>query len=570
MRKRYILGLVITSVILYSLLSMISDIGRLMDNQVKIEFNREEKLVTDRIAFQIEELFTNLKRDVLFLSSPFVLLKLVNAIDSGDKKEIDFWKDGVEKVYLSFMNSHPYCSYIRFIDNNGIEIIKIKDPLLQSSGDSISAMTAELDSSSISVSRVNNMIKTEAPVYYEKQKKGVVILGMTIKKVHKIISPVKYGENSHTWLITDKGKLLFCSRSLSEGHHRGEIEYILKNPVGVYTETHEGHKEEVLMASSSLAINNENWIVVIEATEEEITKRIKELETKRQRLIILLMAVSAGIAVAFHRIRSGRIAAEIKAETEEMAHRKVEEINKELDIANEKLRDMDRIKTDFMNVVAHDLRTPLTSIRSYTDMLLMYKNRPETIQKVYEEFLNIIKKESIRLGNLIDDYLDLAKIEAGHMEFKKESININDLISDSIAIYKGERYENKINLKLELSEDMPFVLGDDSKIRQVIANLISNAVKYTPGGKTITVVTLKKEGYAEVSVEDGGTGIPKEYHERIFEKFVQLKDKNGIVKKGTGLGLQITKEIINKCGGKIWVESEKGRGAKFIFTLPLK
>lgn len=570
MRKRYILGLVITSVIFYSLLSMISDMGRLMDNQMKIEFNKEEKLVTDRIAFQIEELLTNLKRDVLFLSSPFALLKLVNAIDSGNKKEIDFWKDGVEKVYLPFMNSHPYCSYIRFIDNNGNEIIKIKDPLLQSSDDSISAMTAELDSSSISVSRVNNIIRTETPVYYEKQKKGVVILEMTMEKIHKIISPIKYGENSHTWLITDKGKLLFCSRSLSEGHHRGEIEYILKNPVGVYTETHEGHKEEVLMASSSLAINNEKWIVVIEATEEEITKRIKELETKRQRLIILLIAISAVIAISFHRIRSGRIAAEVRAKTEERIHKKLEEINKELDIANTKLKEVDRIKTDFMNVVAHDLRTPLTSIRSYTDMLLMYKNRPETIQKVYEEFLNIIKKESIRLGNLIDDYLDLAKIEAGHMEFKKESININDLINDSIAIYKGEMYENKINLKLELSEDMPFVLGDDSKIRQVIANLISNAVKYTPGGKTITVVTLKKEGYAEVSVEDGGTGIPKEYHERIFEKFVQLKDKNGIVKKGTGLGLQITKEIINKCGGKIWVESEKGRGAKFIFTLPLK
>jgi len=250
----------------------------------------------------------------------------------------------------------------------------------------------------------------------------------------------------------------------------------------------------------------------------------------------------------------------------------LEATNRELSIANEKLKEMDRLKTEFLNIVTHDLRSPLTSIMMYSDMLLKDKDKPDILQKFLEKYLKIIKKESMRLNNLINDYLDLAKIEAGFVKFKKESVDIRDIINDTLLVYYGEAKENGINLKSTFNKDdnMPTVIGDDGKIRQTVSNLISNAIKFTPKGGTITASAEKNDDHIEVSVEDTGIGIPKEYHEKVFERFVQVEKGKERVKKGTGLGLPIVKNIIEHHGGRVWVESEEGKGAKFIFTLPIK
>jgi len=249
---------------------------------------------------------------------------------------------------------------------------------------------------------------------------------------------------------------------------------------------------------------------------------------------------------------------------------RLEQANDELNIANERLKNIDRQKTEFLNIVAHDLRTPLTSIRSYTDMLLMHKDKPETIKKVFVEFLEVIRHEGLRLENLVNDYLDLAKIEGGQMIFKSEPVDIKGIINKSLATYYGEAMEHGINLKSILSEDIPVINADDGKLRQVVSNLLSNAIKYTPKGGTITISAEKKDKYIEVCVEDTGPGISKEYHERIFEKFVQVQSGKERVKKGTGLGLPIVKYIMEHHGGRVWVESEEGKGAKFFFALPIQ
>ncbi|HAP67229.1 MAG TPA: hypothetical protein DCQ99_05415 [Nitrospinae bacterium] len=202
-------------------------------------------------------------------------------------------------------------------------------------------------------------------------------------------------------------------------------------------------------------------------------------------------------------------------------------------------------------------------------MLLMHKDKPETIKKIFVEFLEVIRHEGIRLENLVNDYLDLAKIEAGKMIFKSEPVDIKGIINKSLAIYYGEAMEHGINLKSILSEDIPVIAADDGKLRQVVSNLMSNAVKYTPKGGTITISADKKGKYVEVCVEDTGPGISKEYHKKIFEKFVQVQNGKERVKKGTGLGLPIVKYIIEHLGGRVWVESEEGKGAKFLFILPI-
>ncbi|HLA48067.1 MAG TPA: HAMP domain-containing sensor histidine kinase [Nitrospinota bacterium] len=208
-------------------------------------------------------------------------------------------------------------------------------------------------------------------------------------------------------------------------------------------------------------------------------------------------------------------------------------------------------------------------MRSYTDMLLMHKDKPETIKKIFVEFLEVIRHEGMRLENLVNDYLDLAKIEAGQMIFKSEPVDIKGIINKSLAIYYGEAMEYGINLKSTISSDLPTINSDDGKLRQVASNLLSNAVKYTPKGGTITISAEKRGKYVEVCVEDTGPGISEEYHEKIFEKFIQVQNGKERVKRGTGLGLPIVKYIIKHLGGRVWVESEEGKGAKFLFALPI-
>src|SRR3990172_7220838 len=183
----------------------------------------------------------------------------------------------------------------------------------------------------------------------------------------------------------------------------------------------------------------------------------------------------------------------------------LEATNRELSIANEKLKEMDRLKTEFLNIVTHDLRSPLTSIMMYSDMLLKDKDKPDILQKFLEKYLKIIKKESMRLNNLINDYLDLAKIEAGFVKFKKESVDIRDIINDTLLVYYGEAKENGINLKSNFKDDnIPTVIGDDGKIRQVVSNLISNAIKFTPKSGTVTLSAVQKDVYIVVYAEDTG------------------------------------------------------------------
>jgi signal transduction histidine kinase len=275
-----------------------------------------------------------------------------------------------------------------------------------------------------------------------------------------------------------------------------------------------------------------------------------------------------------------------------MLYQDMAKMNEEILVANQRLKELDRQKSDFLNVVAHDLRTPLTSIRSYADLLLMYKDEPAEIR---EEFLTIISKESVRLGNLIDDFLNLARIESGTMKFAMETIDIGELIDHTIAVFQGETGRRHIFLTREIEPGLPEIMADGDRLGQVLANLLSNATKFTPEGGAIAVqarlILCSESGVGaelslhsslstkssalhgnlvEVSVADTGGGIDPKDHQRIFEKFGQVEDRgDGRVKGGTGLGLTITKEILERHGGRIWVESELGKGAKFVFTLPV-
>jgi signal transduction histidine kinase len=263
-------------------------------------------------------------------------------------------------------------------------------------------------------------------------------------------------------------------------------------------------------------------------------------------------------------------------ELEEEVRKRTEDLqkaNKELAAANEHLRMLDKEKTKFLNTVAHDLRTPLTSIRAYADMILMFKDEPA---EVHQEFLTIIIQESDRLSSLINNLLNLVKIESGNMQYEMKPVDLCAVIKHSVSVYRGQTDLLGISLTTEFPENPPEIIGDENRLGQVIANLLSNAVKFTPSGGKIQV-DVTTDGNTQdvdhrqicVSVSDTGIGIPKKHHDRIFEKFGRVEMEGENVKEGVGLGLTIVKQIVERHGGIIWVESEAGKGSRFLFTLPV-
>ena len=243
---------------------------------------------------------------------------------------------------------------------------------------------------------------------------------------------------------------------------------------------------------------------------------------------------------------------------------------------------MDKMKTDFISTVSHELRTPLTSVLGFANIIK--KRLEEVIFPVIDDGearvsraasqvrqnLDIIISEGERLTNLINDVLDIAKIEAGRVEWKDEDVDIAEVFRRA-AVTTSSLFQSKgLYLEGEVEGGGLIVRGDRDRMIQVVTNLLSNAVKFTDGGGTITYRIRRNAGYVRSEVEDTGNGIPSDMLERVFEKFRQVGDTLTDRPKGTGLGLPICREIINHHGGRIWAESKEGGGSRFIFELPLK
>lgn len=258
---------------------------------------------------------------------------------------------------------------------------------------------------------------------------------------------------------------------------------------------------------------------------------------------------------------------------------KVEERTSELREANEKLKELDKIKSDFLSTVSHELRTPLTSVLGFTRII---KKRFEevivpqiktedgkTVKALRQigENVGIIISEGERLTSLINDVLDLTKIEAGKVEWKMEPLLMSDIIGQATAATLSLFEQKGLKLIKYVEDNLPVINGDKHRLMQVVINLISNAVKFTDEG--IVTCAVKKTGNdVTVSVIDTGRGIDPSDHENVFEKFKQVGDTLTEKPSGTGLGLPICKQIVAHHGGRIWVESEQGKGCNFSFSIP--
>ncbi|MCP4714416.1 MAG: PAS domain-containing protein [Deltaproteobacteria bacterium] len=230
----------------------------------------------------------------------------------------------------------------------------------------------------------------------------------------------------------------------------------------------------------------------------------------------------------------------------------------------ERLRQLDEMKTDFVSSVSHELRTPLSIIKSYVEAILNQVD-PDNYQ-VQREFLHVVNSETDRLARLVDDLLDISRIEAGHLELEHENVRIDDIIQQVWRTFDNS-HTNPITI--DIPQPLPVLQGDHDKLVRVFVNLLDNAMKFSPANATIHIHAAVKGKYLFCAISDPGTGIARADLPHIFEKFFRSEQARRNETPGTGLGLSIVKHIIEAHQGKIKVKSTAGKGTTFTLQLPL-
>lgn len=245
------------------------------------------------------------------------------------------------------------------------------------------------------------------------------------------------------------------------------------------------------------------------------------------------------------------------------------DLGREFNFMAKKLAELDELKDNFLATITHDLRNPLGCIIGYADLLCMGLQGELTPRQ--KTSLETIVKSGNFLAELINNILDITKMQAGRMEFEKKDIDAGKLLKEAQDLMEIKAKEYNVNLELQIADDLTVIRGDRQALYRVVTNLISNALKFTPEGGRVSVTAYKDSGgNPSISVKDTGIGIPKDKIGALFSKFTQIKHDGDLPRKvkGTGLGLAISKEIVEGHGGRIWATSEPGKGAAFIFTLP--
>ncbi|HSX09172.1 MAG TPA: ATP-binding protein [Candidatus Saccharimonadales bacterium] len=236
-----------------------------------------------------------------------------------------------------------------------------------------------------------------------------------------------------------------------------------------------------------------------------------------------------------------------------------------LDTSQEK--QLEEMKVDFVSMAAHELRTPLTAIRGYASLLQMHYSA--NLDDSAKELLTRLIVSTTNLASLIDNLLSISRIERNDLTVEVKPLDLSIIVKDIYSSFKQDALTRKQTFTLNMPDNLPMVMADPFRIGQVFINLIGNAIKYTPNNGTVTVTLADRKDHLEIAVQDTGEGIPKEALPRLFTKFFRVSGSLEQGSKGSGVGLFITKSIVEMHKGKIWADSQQGKGSIFTFTLPV-
>lgn len=255
-----------------------------------------------------------------------------------------------------------------------------------------------------------------------------------------------------------------------------------------------------------------------------------------------------------------------RKQTEERLQKLREDYTRELELRNLDVEKANRLKSEFLANMSHELRTPLHTVIGFSELLNEEMKGP--LNPDQKRFIGHIHRDAQHLLSLINEILDLSKIEAGKVELRFETLDLVGIIEDTLASIRPQCAAKSIRLETHIPRSIP-VRGDRVRTRQILYNLLSNAVKFTPDGGKVGVEVVRVDAFAQISIVDTGIGISAEDHDSIFDKFHQVGAATSGLREGTGLGLPITRHLVEEHGGRIWLESERGKGSRFTFTIPL-
>jgi signal transduction histidine kinase len=264
---------------------------------------------------------------------------------------------------------------------------------------------------------------------------------------------------------------------------------------------------------------------------------------------------------------SQREAQALRSELEE-TNRGVLALYAELDTQAEQLRQATELKSRFLAYMSHEFRTPINSIRSITRLLLDRVDGPLTEEQ--EKQVTFVQQNATEFAEMVDDLLDLAKVEAGRVEISPAWFEMVDLFSALRGMFKPVLTNPSVHLVFEEPQDVPKLFTDDRKLSQILRNFVSNALKFTPRGEVRVSAKLEGEGRITFSVTDTGIGIAPEFHDTIFKDFSQVQSVLQKRLRGTGLGLALSKKLAELLGGSVALQSEPGKGSVFSVTIPLQ
>ena len=439
---------------------------------------------------------------------------------------------------------------------------------------------------------------------------GVLKVQVNLKYVWDLVSKLRVGTEGHAYAVARNGDLIahpdislvLQRRNIAHlDQVRSALEFKMDAKGTSWTVAQNLRGQEVF--SSWTAIPGLGWAVFVEQPVGEVYGPLYAslFRTSGFLLLGLGMALVASLLVArrvvrpletlrkgVERIGSGDMSSRLEVKTGDeievladefnrMAEnlrsaytgleQKVADRTRDLAIANDRLQELDRLKSDFVSNVSHELRTPLTAIKGAVDLILREVAGPLTEKQIH--YLTRVRSNSQHLAGLINDLLDLSKIESGKIEMKAGRVSMGGLVHEVVETLRPVAAEKAIALDATTPEPSIMVWADRDKINQVLMNLIGNAIKFTPIQGRVTISASRNgEGNVQVSVSDTGPGVPPDESEKIFEKFYQITEAEGTKPKGTGLGLAICKSLVALHGGKIWVEPKPTGGSIFCFTLP--
>ena len=238
----------------------------------------------------------------------------------------------------------------------------------------------------------------------------------------------------------------------------------------------------------------------------------------------------------------------------------------ELELSHREAEQANKLKTEFLSNMSHELRSPLHTVIGFAELLAEETHGP--LNEKQKRFLNHVQNDSQHLLDIINDLLDLTKIEAGRLELRREAFDIVPVMEDALSSVRPRASAKSVDLRTDILVSVS-VVADRLRFKQILHNLLSNAVKFTPDGGKVRVDAAPRDRFAVISVSDTGIGIPEDQHRAVFDKFYQVRSatRGG---GGTGLGLAITKGLVEQHGGRIWVKSEPNNGSCFTFTIPLE